>query len=175
MKPAFDTNQWYTVLMNNDTGKALVGTSLFRNNKQGSTFIQPANDTKPQQKWQFYAIDTGGTYVMRTKDAGRNGFMGAYYNQTSDDTVAYMLRIDSNPGDTIYWTLQSSNDAGTYFLYSKANGTSSRLTIKGTSTFMTTSEGESNPQQQFSFEPAGAINDGDFSTVDVSSSISYQL
>ncbi|KAF2686254.1 hypothetical protein K458DRAFT_209716 [Lentithecium fluviatile CBS 122367] len=160
----FDSKQWYHIYNRNDSTNALVGTSLFEGRK-GATFFQPANLTEPYQKWQFYAVDESGTYMIRSKDGGPNGFLGAQYSPDDDETVVTMLRIDL-ADDTVSWTISPAEGKdGAYYLTNRANGTIWRFGSKGTKTIMDNSD--PNPGQQLSFEPIAAIKDEAFDTLNL--------
>lgn len=168
----FDTNQWYHIYYNQNKDTALMGSVLFNRTAQsGTTFFQTYDSSSPAHHWQFYLLSTDPDfYALRTKDSGHEGFLATKYSaneETAGQTVPRMIRGNVSD-DSVYWRVSPKGD-GTFFLSNKANKTDWHLTRKQNSLgAMTSNITGDKPYQRFSFETISAINDQQYSTVEVS-------
>ncbi|KAJ4294112.1 hypothetical protein N0V90_007802 [Kalmusia sp. IMI 367209] len=165
----FDSNQWYHIYYNQNKKTALMGSELYNTTTHtGTSFFKTAKTSDADQQWQFYAIDSD-FYALRTRDSGSDGFLGTAYSANEDtpgNTVPRMVRGDISD-DSVFWKVTPWGD-GTFYLSNKENKTSWHLTRKANSLgAMTSNITGDKPFQQFSFDTISAINDDQFSTVNL--------
>ena len=177
----FNSNTWYHIYFNEDNTTALMGSSLFNHTLQaGTTFFQSYNYSNPDpaHQWQLNKVSSDPEfYVMRTKASGPDGFFATRIKAEEDtqgNMVPRMIRGNVSD-DSVYWLVSPWGD-GSSFLSNKANKTDWHLTRKDNSlAAMTSNITGDKPGQHFLFEKISAIDDEQFSTVNVSSSTPLKI
>lgn len=166
----FDSNQWYHLYVNENKNQALVGASLSAqsNGTRGSAFFQAANLTQPNQRWQFYAVNST-FYVLRTSKGGPDAFLSTKFEEdesTPGQTQPQMIRGNVSD-DSVYWRVSPWGD-GTFFLTNKENGTAWHLERKPNA-LLAMDSNITQPQdgQRWLFDTIATINNERFSTVNV--------
>jgi len=164
----FDPNRWYQLLVKSTSdAQSMDGTSLF-NNGGGAVFFQITNTSDAEQQWQLYPYNSS-FYVLRTKASGPDSAMNVFASDTESTpggTVPAMHNFALSD-DSKFWQISPWGD-GTFFLTNAANGTAWHLLVKSNS-LMAMSSNITLPQdgQSFSFNALGIIDDDNFSSLNV--------
>ncbi|KAF2629328.1 hypothetical protein BU25DRAFT_389419 [Macroventuria anomochaeta] len=163
--PNLDTNQWYSMYINNYNTSSMLSTSLYtRSGTAGAVFFNFTNHDSATQRWQIFPINST-TVVLRTKEGGANGFIGAQPADSNGEISPLMLRGDV-ADDSVFWQFGSWGD-GTWYLYNSANGTDYHLANKNGQVRMDNNITAPQNLQRFSFDSVAAINDEAYSSVNL--------
>ncbi|KZM26884.1 uncharacterized protein EKO05_0011403 [Ascochyta rabiei] len=162
--PNLDTNQWYSMYVNNDNRTSLLGTNLY--NRAGTTGAVFFNNTNPDiatQRWQIYPINATA-YVLRCKASGANGFIGTQPADAAGAITPLMLRGDV-ADNSVFWRFGSWGD-GTWYLWNSANGTEFHFAARSDG-LVTMDKNISAPQnkQRWGFDTLANIDDKAYSSV----------
>jgi hypothetical protein len=165
-----DSNQWYQICTGT-CGQSLFGSEVYANSAStGAAFCQVTNTSSENQRWQLLKLNSTA-WTVRGQKAGSNVYLGAAFSskeETEGNTVATMLRGDVADA-SVYWNLTPWGDEHWYFT-NMANGTDHL--IKKPNSLMAMTPNISRPAadgQKWHIKPIMAINDNDFSSVNVSS------
>lgn len=165
--PTIDSNQWYHMYVTSGPGQALIGLNPGKDGLRAAVYFNPTNLTSPTNRWQIFPLNST-TYALRCQSNGPNAWLGVKIGDKGE-AAPYLARGDLSD-DSAFWTIGSWGDDFWWFS-NAANGTS-RLNKKGDG-LVEMSENITAPQngQRWKFDGIGAINDAQYSSVNVSGPI----
>ena len=178
--PDFDTNQWYSMHVGNDTESALQGTVLYGpegatgalKGTRGAVFMKSTDGSSRLQKWQIFPLTVNNSvvYALRSQESSSRSFMASAFSDIEAEegkTQPGMVKNDV-ADNSVYWSFQEWGSENSFYLTNAANGTRYRLNKNASSTLLNLSPNTTDPTtQQWSFEPIAKINDKAWSTVNV--------
>ena len=161
---------WYHLYIKRDKTRSLAATNLSsRNETMGATLYKSVDKNNATQRWQWFGINST-TYVLRCEVGGPDAFLGTKHEpseKTPGQTQAVMVRGDVSD-DSVYWTVSPWED-GTFFMTNGENGTDWHLEkMRSGSIAMSSNVTAPQDGQRWSFEAIEAINDDNYSTIQVS-------
>ena len=171
--PDLDTNQWYTMYINNNNDSSLRGSKpQIRGGTTGATCFIKTNPNGAAQRWQIFPINST-TFVLRTQEGGANAFIGTRAADDNGIISSLMLRGDV-ADESVYWGLGSWGD-GTWFLWNGGNGTGYHLSRNGAGAAMDNNITAPQNRQRWKFNGVARIDDEAYSSVNVSAANGFEL
>jgi hypothetical protein len=167
-----DSNQWYQ-LCTGECGQSLFGTEVYTKSASiGASFCQITDYSSENQRWQLLKLNSTA-WTIRGQKAGADVYLGTSFSpkeETERNTTVSMLRGDVADA-SVYWNLTPWGDKTWYFT-NLANGTFQMVKKPNSLMAMTPNiAAPAAPGQKWVIRKITAINDKEFSSVNVSSMV----
>jgi hypothetical protein len=162
-------NSWYQ-LCTGTCDQSLFGSEVYaKSGSTGAAFCTETNTTSENQRWQLLKLNASA-WTIRSQKAGADVYLGAAYDpneETEGNTTAVMLRGDVADA-SVYWNIGPWGDTTWYFT-NLANGTNHLVKKPNSLMAMTPNiSAPAAPGQKWHVKKIVAINDKDYSSVNVS-------